>query len=222
MSIVDVRDALSKRPYIRPGARPYHKRPRDGVGGVTIHYTASRAATTVWSTALYQVSPQAQEAFPAIAYHLFIEAEGTVYLCHDLETRVWHSGANVSGVARNLSHIGICYAGDREPNAAQIAGLHEAIAWCEAQLGRNLEVEGHKDAYATTCPGPTWPSWKDDVLEEAMDRNALVDALNGIWHYSLELDQEGEAGTARAERLHTLAQLIREKVVEVKRATGLE
>jgi hypothetical protein len=148
----------------RTGARPYYNRPLENIVGVTIHYTASSPYTTVENIAAYQTGPNAQEEFPAVAYSLIVTADGSINLCHDLNIRCWHSGAVVNGVARNASHIGICWCGNTSPTPEQIQGLAGAIAWCEAQLGRRLEIEGHKDAFATSCPGEGWPSWKDSVI----------------------------------------------------------
>jgi hypothetical protein len=160
--LIDLRGRLPTR----PGAKPYYSREIHGLVGATIHYTAGSPQASVEDVARYQVGSNAQEAFPAIAYHLIIPAAGYVVLCHDLSTRVWHSGAVVNGVARNTSHIGICYIGNREPSLAQLAGIRGALRWCEQQLGRPLEhIEGHRDApYATACPGPTWPFWRDEIL----------------------------------------------------------
>ena len=110
--------------------------------------------------------------FPGLAYTLFVEENGRTVLAWDLETRVWHSAARVDGVARNRSHIGICYAGNRAPSDPQIKGIANAINWCERQLGHHLSIEGHKDVYATTCPGPLWPTWKAalEVAVQALRR----------------------------------------------------
>ena len=105
------------------------------------------------------------QKFPAIAYTLVVEGDGRIVLCHDLDVRCWHSGAVIGGVSRNVSHVGIVYSGDVEPGPAQLVGLREAIAWATSQLGRSLQVEGHRDApYATACPGPTWPGWRAAIL----------------------------------------------------------
>lgn len=160
-SVSDIRGTLPTR----AGGPAYTTRPLSGITGITIHYTASSPYATVRGIAAYQVGPTAQEAFPAIAYTLMVDYRGVVSLCHSLETRVWHSGAVVGGVARNASHVGVCWIGDTEPNAAQIRGLGEAISYVQHTLGRKLAVEGHRDApYPTTCPGPTWPSWRSLVL----------------------------------------------------------
>ena len=167
VSLLDYRDKLP----IRRSAQPYYPRELARVIGATIHYTAGPPAMTIESVAAYQVGPNAQEAFPAIAYHLVIPADGSVCVCHDLGTRVWHSGAVIGGVARNASHVGICYIGNVEPNEAQLAGIRAALRFCEAQLRRPLDsIEGHRDApYATACPGPAWPAWASAILSYRAD-----------------------------------------------------
>lgn len=154
--IFDVRGTLPTR---FPGA-DYSRRPLGGIVGVDLHYTASPSTATVRAIAAYQVGPGAQEDFPAIAYTLIVDGAGVAYWCHDLDRRVWHNGAS----GHNESHVGICYIGDREPNAAQIRGLKAAIAFCQQQLGRTLTVSGHRDSYSTSCPGPAWPQWRSAVL----------------------------------------------------------
>ena len=105
------------------------------------------------------MGPSAQEQFPAIAYTIVVTGDGAVNICHDLTVRCWHSGAVVNGVSRNVSHVGICYTGNVQPNSEQIEGLRRAIGWVEQQLGRRLTVEGHRSVYATACPGPTMDQW---------------------------------------------------------------
>lgn len=147
---------------MRPGydrGNPYQPRDVSRVKGVTIHYTASPPSTTILAIANYQTGPGAQESFPGIAYHLVVDEVGDVHLCQDLDRYVWHS----AGPGANDATIGLCYTGNHEPNEAQLQGLRSAIKWCEAQLGRSLTIHGHKDNYATACPGPTWPSWKEKV-----------------------------------------------------------
>lgn len=154
---VDLRGKLP----IRPGTNGrYPGRDLAAVDSVDLHYTAGPSTSTVQAIAAYQTGPKAQEPFPAIAYHLIVDNRGAVSWCHDLDRRVWHNGAP----GRNERAIGICYIGDREPNAAQKRGIQNAIRWCQQQIGRTLIVAGHKDQYATSCPGPTWPTWRRDVL----------------------------------------------------------
>jgi len=125
-----------------------------------IHYTASSPSTTVRGTAGFQTGPDAQLDFPAIAYHLFVEASGAVYWCHDFDRRTW--GSDGPGVNERGVHI--CYSGNRAPTAEQLGGIRTAIRFAQHQLGRSLTVEGHKDRSSTSCPGPHWPSWRAAVL----------------------------------------------------------
>lgn len=115
---------------------------------------------SVWDIAAYQTGPTAQLDFPEIAYHFLVEGDGEVYYVQSLDKRVWHNGAP----GRNERAIGICYTGDFAPNAKQKEGIKNAITWSQEQLSRSLSVLGHKDTYATACPGPAWPGWKPEIL----------------------------------------------------------
>ena len=88
-----------------------------------------------------------------------IDHVGDVHLLHDLDRRVWHSGAP----GANDTKVGICYIGDQEPNELQMEGIKQAILHAQNELGRSLLIDGHKDKYPTACPGPTWPNWRDKI-----------------------------------------------------------
>jgi hypothetical protein len=172
---VGMNDLRGELPTLGPPwqTREYNLRPLDQIDGVTLHYTAGPTNQTARAIAEYQISPAAQgqtgagQPFPAIAYTILVTGDGTPNLCHNIDRRVWHSGAVVGGVSRNQSHVGICYTGNQRPNSAQIRGLASAIKWCQDQLGRKLTIEGHKDPpYGTDCPGPLWPSWRAEVEAE--------------------------------------------------------
>ena len=100
--------------------------------------------------------------FPGIAYTWVLDGDGVLYRCWGLEVRTWHNGAVVDGVARNASHVGAAYIGLAEPNLAQIAGLARAWRLSEGELDWGLDLEGHKDHYATSCPSD-WPAWRPQL-----------------------------------------------------------
>lgn len=133
-----------------------------GITMATLHYTASPANLTIAQIAASQLQRDAApgEKFPGLAYTYIVGGDGTPYQAWDLDVRVWHSAAR----GKNSESVGICYVGDRAPTDAQIQGLRACIAHAEATLGRKLKVGGHKDDYATECPGPLWPQWRDAVL----------------------------------------------------------
>jgi hypothetical protein len=139
----------------RAGARPYTTRPLSGITGGRIHYTAGPTWSSVESIAYFQTGPNAQEDFPAIAYHYLVDGNGIAYWCHNPEVRCWHSGA--PGV--NVTDVAVCYTGLIEPNDSQIVGIANATLHVERLLGHDLTWRGHKEGYATTCPGPKWNGW---------------------------------------------------------------
>lgn len=147
----------------------YGQRPINGIVGVTFHYTAGPPSQTAQQVAAYQTSEAARAQtgngtpFPGLAYTLFVEGSGRVIQAWSLGTRVWHSAAVINGEGRNYTHIGICYAGNIEPNQPQKVGLALALAWCERQLGRELDVEGHGWVYSTACPGASSRRWIPEV-----------------------------------------------------------
>jgi hypothetical protein len=158
---VDLRGTLPTR----PGAEPYAIRFPSSIKGVDIHYTASSPTTSVEGIAAFQTGPGAQEAFPAIAYTLVVDQE-RAHLCHDLQTRTWHSGAP----GANTGRVSICWIGSHTPTAVQIDEMAHAHVWCERQLARELDVRGHRDApYPTLCPGPTWDDWKTYLIRRIME-----------------------------------------------------
>lgn len=153
---MDIRGTLPTR----PGYAPYPRRNINAVDSVDIHYTAGPYTSSTYDIAAYQTGPTAQLDFPEIAYHLMVEADGTVYWCHDLNKRTWHNGAS----GRNERAVGICFVGNGTPLEAQKVGIRQAIQWSQEHLGRQLAVSGHKDTYPTACPGAAWPSWKSEIL----------------------------------------------------------
>lgn len=161
LAIVDKRGKLAAR-------GPYSKRSLSGINGITLHYTAGNANMSVEDLAAMQINLVADastgEKFPAIAYTIVVDGNGQVNLCHDLDTRSWHSAAIVNGVSWNTTRVSVCYTGNTEPNDMQIHGINTAIKWVREQLGKNLPVDGHRDVYATLCPGNTWNIWKDKLI----------------------------------------------------------
>ena len=142
---------------VRPG-RGYPSRSLNGLALFVVHYSAGPARVGVRAVAGYQTGASSHLPFPAIAYHWFVEGDGTLYRCHDYTVRTWGSGG--AGVNERAVHC--CYAGDVEPNAAQITGMRRARELTEAELGWELRVEGHKDRDATRCP-VGWPAWADKL-----------------------------------------------------------
>lgn len=149
----------------------YESRQIAGITGVTLHYTFGPPSDSVYTIAQYQTSeaargqPGVPVPFPGLAYTLFVEADGKTSLAWGLDVACWHSSAP----GRNQHYVGICYSGNVAPNDAQMTAMGQAIGWIQKQLGKKLTIEGHSDGNAsvatpTECPGPSWPSWKQTVI----------------------------------------------------------
>lgn len=154
---------------VAPQYGHYDPRSLADVEGVTIHYTAGPLGQSVDAIAAYQISLAAAgqtgtgHPFPAIAYHLVVDGAGNVHYCNDLDTVTWHKPG------RNDTYVGLCFTGTGNPTDAQLDGLAKAILWAGAFVGRPLAIEGHKDGYATACPGAGWPGWRP-MLDHAIER----------------------------------------------------
>lgn len=99
------------------------------------------------------------EGWIAIAYTAVVCPHGTVY-----EGRGAHvkNGANGSS-SLNQAHYAVCAmvgdSGLTEPTEAQLHGLRDAIEWLQRDGGAGPEVKGHRDGYATSCPGGPLYRW---------------------------------------------------------------
>lgn len=161
----DVAQPIDKRGQlpVRVGATPYPKRPLAGIQLYVCHYTAGPSSQKVEQVAQYQVGANAQLPFPSIAYAFFVEKDGSLYWCQDLDRRTWGSDGIYQGKVVNDIGIHACYAGDLAPNPAQIAALHAGRVFCENILGHALTVRGHSDDGATQCPGPQLAQWRSQI-----------------------------------------------------------
>lgn len=162
--MVDVRGQLPMNPdnyaYVRDSI--YGHRNLAAVTLATLHYTAGPTNMSAAQVAEIQLARDAAPGtkFPGLAYHYLVDGDGVPNLAWDLDVKVWHSAAP----GKNSTSVGICYTGNVEPTEAQLRGIEACIVDAETQLGRMLIVGGHKDDYATECPGPKWPEWKNAVL----------------------------------------------------------
>ena len=134
------------------------------------HYTGTEYRPTVLETASYQIGPTSHLAAPAICYHLYIEADGTIYLCHDLEVVTWNAGSGSPGAKlgiglNNWWGVAICFAG-LVPTPAQLMAMALAGDWIDWKLGRKLQRRAHRQVSVdatgrrlTQCCGDVAEAW---------------------------------------------------------------
>ena len=142
---------------------------------LVIHHSgAGPGRPTALAVAQYQTGPTAHLDFPAMAYHFYCEADGTIEQVHDLETLTWSQGDgspySVNGVGIfNYWGIAACFSGD-EPTEQQISALKALGTAVDVLMDRSLQRLGHKDVSKspdgtplTECPGAGWATWRTRI-----------------------------------------------------------
>ncbi|MFJ6617577.1 peptidoglycan-binding protein [Kitasatospora sp. NPDC091335] len=99
------------------------------------------------------------EDYSDIAYNAVVCPHGFLYEGRGAHRR---TGANGNPIL-NGRHYAVCAMlgskGLTEPSAAQLGGLRDAIEWLRAEGGAGAEILGHRDGYATSCPGGPLYAW---------------------------------------------------------------
>ncbi|MFE7262266.1 peptidoglycan-binding protein [Streptomyces sp. NPDC057592] len=155
------------------GARPsryalaYIKNTR----GVKIHYEGTRVPESLGrANAHDQCTPRvraiqashladAKENYSDVAYNALVCPHGHVF-----EGRGAHRKTGANGTATlNSQHYAVCAllgsSGLTEPTDAQLAGLRDAVEWLRADGAAGSDIKGHRDGYATACPGGPLYAW---------------------------------------------------------------
>lgn len=96
---------------------------------------------------------------PHICYHYAIKPDGTVYLCNQHSSLVWHTkGQNTAGLGIVLlgNFSGPTYNGTDKPTDAQIQNTKRLIDFLLKSEDINIEpteIYGHSDFGKENCPG---------------------------------------------------------------------
>ncbi|MEL3944508.1 peptidoglycan-binding protein [Streptomyces sp. LNU-CPARS28] len=99
------------------------------------------------------------ENYSDVAYTAVVCPHGYVY-----EGRGAHKKTGANGTTSlNSQHYAVCAMVGSEglttPTDAQLAGLRDAVEWLRKSGGAGSEIKGHRDGYATACPGPALYAW---------------------------------------------------------------
>lgn len=93
-----------------------------------------------------------------IAYNFLVCAHGYVF-----EGRGLHHISAANGPGLNNGHYAVCGligdSGLTQPSAAMLHGIRDAIEHCRNPGNAGPEIKGHRDGYATTCPGEPLYRW---------------------------------------------------------------
>lgn len=100
-----------------------------------------------------------KENYSDIAYSAVVCPHGYVYEGRGLH----HLQAANGNQPLNHAHYSVCgmvgSEGLTKPTTAQLNGIRDAIEWLRAHGGAGDEIRGHRDGYATTCPGEPLYKW---------------------------------------------------------------
>lgn len=98
------------------------------------------------------------EDYSAIAYTAMVCPHGWVF-----EGRGAHYLTGANGPGLNQDHYAVAAllgsTGLTEPPTAMLHGLRDAIEWLRRDGDAGAEVAGHRDGYATSCPGEPLYRW---------------------------------------------------------------
>ncbi|MFD3517694.1 peptidoglycan-binding protein [Streptomyces sp. NPDC058657] len=99
------------------------------------------------------------EGYADVAYNMLVCEHGTVY-----EGRGAHRRTGANGTATlNSQHYSVCAllgsSGLTQPTDAMLHGIRDAIDYLRAEGDAGDEIKGHRDGYATACPGGPLYAW---------------------------------------------------------------
>ncbi|MFD7738067.1 N-acetylmuramoyl-L-alanine amidase [Kitasatospora sp. NPDC059800] len=121
-----------------------------------VHYDGAHAISRTGNSV-----PQAIEAehlaqdWAGIGYNFVVDQAGSVF-----EGRGWNlQGAHCPGHNRSGLGVQIAVGGDQSPSDAALNAARALYDEACARTGRSLSKRGHKDGFATLCPGPKLYSW---------------------------------------------------------------
>lgn len=189
--------------------------------GVKVHYEGGgrvveshSACVGHWTDVRNMHLADKQEGYSDIAYTLGVCQHGYV-----LEGRNYghQTGAN-GNQTLNRQHYAVCVligVGDT-PTAEAIAALKEAIQYLRDH-GAGKEIKGHRDGYATDCPGqPLYNLVTSGALEPGTDNGDDVnvpDEMVGLWNGMIwGLKHTTEGTEAKVDRMIQLLEEISRKL----------
>lgn len=90
-----------------------------------------------------------------IGYNFLVDLDGTIY-----EGRGWDGvGAQCPGFNRNGIGVYVAIGGSQKPTDAALRSVRYLYDEACRRTGNALRKMGHKDGFATSCPGPNLYAW---------------------------------------------------------------
>lgn len=142
MTALNINNIIDKLPK---GTSKYGKRELSKIKYIVVHHSAIDGYTA-FDYALWHI----KRGWPAIGYHYVIEPNGTVNQTNSLDTISYHV-KNYNTVS-----IGVSLSGNlslHEPTKEQIDSLTKLIKKLKKDVGKSIQVKGHRELNTTECPG---------------------------------------------------------------------
>ena len=144
----------------RSMGKRYNQRRLEQINQIVIHHSGNKQGIPVESVARYHC----RIGWPGMGYHLYIMADGTIYLCNSLDVISYQTAKH------NTRTIGIClegkFMGTKRPTVEQTAAARSAAQFIAEALDLDQTprlVVGHRALVKTDCPGDTWDLWKGEI-----------------------------------------------------------
>lgn len=157
--IIDARNGKAGFP-VNP-RRSWSKRSRSAIVALVGHYTGGPASFLADAHFHVDTDYLDEGGAPAIAYHVGVDKDGTVFVFNNFDSVTWHCDGG-----RNTVTLGIVFRGGAEgPSGAQRKSLEWVVkALTSGTFGYGYPampklVTTHRHIRATSCPGEPGEAW---------------------------------------------------------------
>lgn len=173
-----VRDARDDMP--RHVARVWRKRKLSELVGMVWHQSLGEGSAL--GVARYHVGPNhiSQSGLPSISYTFFVEPEGDVLLCNDINDTTFSQGDRTKPGDENRMYLAACFAGNFDApgytgttsvTARQVySGMRLWLACSEAFRWDGDALLGHYHMGKAVCPGAALSQLIDTVRSDPTRR----------------------------------------------------
>lgn len=171
MTVVDTEQFLNSHTFVedvreklpRHASRTWPRRLLDDLAGMVWHQ--SLGTGNAHGTARYHVGPNhiSSEGLPALSYTFYVEQDGTVLLCNDLEETTFSQGDRSRPGDENRRYVAVCFSGNFDApgyrgseyvSARQVsAGLQLWLACSRTFRWDGDRLFGHCHMGKAVCPG---------------------------------------------------------------------
>jgi hypothetical protein len=197
--IVDLRGKLPRNS--NTGIR-FHRRTREDIRGVVVHQVLG--TSSVEQVAKYHSSLGCHLApetgAPGICYAFFVDYDGTIDQCNDLEDITWSQGGSVigpNGGQPNTNYLSIVvrgnftgpgYVGTEVPSPAQVDAVAKLWRWLRDSLGLEADaLYGHADFGKPACPGDVLMQQIEILRREPSELSSRMPSTVEEWQRALVL-----------------------------------